>query len=393
MKEYFVDLHIHIGRTFKGKAVKITASRNLTFSNIIEEASERKGIDMIGIIDMHSPQVIEEVEELMQAGAVHELEKGGLRYKQTTVILGCEVEMRFETLKGTAHFLVFMPTLAKMKGFSSWLATKVKNIHLSTQRIYASMAELQDKVNELDGMLIPAHVFTPFKSVYGNCTESLANVLDTSQIPAVELGLSSDTDMADCISELHELTFVTNSDAHSLAKIAREYQKVQLADSSFEELRKALWRSEGRGITANYGLNPKLGKYHLTRCAACSELVKEEPGAHCPYCGHAKLIQGVSNRLHQISDLETPVHPSFRPPYIHQVPLEFIPKLGPKKMQELLNHFHTEMNILHQATEDELTAVVGSEISSFIVKNRHGEMHVLEGGGGKYGKVLIPTEK
>ena len=393
MKEYFVDLHIHIGRTFKGKAVKITASRNLTFSNIIEEASERKGIDMIGIIDMHSPQVLEEVEELIKDGLVHEQEQGGLRYKQTTVILGCEVEMRFEALKGTAHFLVYMPTLAKMKNFSTWLATKVKNIHLSTQRVYASMAELQEKVKVENGILIPAHVFTPFKSVYGNCTDSLANVLDPSQIPAIELGLSSDTEMADCISELHDLTFVTNSDAHSLPKIAREYQKVLLADANFEELRKALWRREGRQIMANYGLNPKLGKYHLTRCASCDELVKEEPGAHCPYCGHAKLIQGVSNRLHQIADLEQPNHPSFRPPYIHQVPLEFIPKLGPKKMNELLNHFHTEMNILHHVAESELAAVVGSEISGYIVKNRRGEMHVLEGGGGKYGKVLVPLEK
>lgn len=63
MKEFFADLHIHIGRTHKGKAVKITASNQLTFSNIIEEASERKGLDMIGIIDMHSPQVLEEVED------------------------------------------------------------------------------------------------------------------------------------------------------------------------------------------------------------------------------------------------------------------------------------------------------------------------------------------
>ncbi|MCL6508580.1 MAG: endonuclease Q family protein, partial [Bryobacteraceae bacterium] len=72
--------------------------------------------------------------------------------------------------------------------------------------------------------------------------------------------------MADQIAELHRYPYLTNSDAHSLRKIAREYEEVRLAAPTFAELEKALRGEDGRAIVANYGLNPKLGKYHQTVC-------------------------------------------------------------------------------------------------------------------------------
>ena len=48
---YVCDLHVHIGRASNGQAVKITASRDLTFENIAREAAERKGIDVVGVVD------------------------------------------------------------------------------------------------------------------------------------------------------------------------------------------------------------------------------------------------------------------------------------------------------------------------------------------------------
>lgn len=388
MKDYFVDLHIHIGRTNKGKPVKITASRDLTFSNIIEEASQRKGMDMIGIIDMHAPEVLEEVDLLLSAGALAELPEGGLKYKNTVIIMGSELELRFEKVGGTAHFLVFFPFLDEMKSFSSWLGQRVKNITLSTQRVYTTMEELQDRISSGKGFLIPAHVFTPFKSVFGNCGATLAEFMDSSQVAAIELGLSADSEMADRLSELATKTFLTNSDAHSLSKIAREYQKIRMKQSNFEELRKALWREEGRKVTANYGLHPKLGKYHLTRCSTCDELVREGGSGRCPYCGQVKLIKGVFNRLEEIADQKDAIHPAHRPPYIHQVPLEFIPGIGSKKIQELLLHFGTEMKVLHEADEESLSTILGEKIAKLILQNREGEIDVLEGGGGKYGKIV-----
>lgn len=52
------------------------------------------------------------------------------------------------------------------------------------------------------------------------------------------------TELADQISELETRTFITNSDAHSLPKIAREYNKILVEGISFKELLKAL-KNEG----------------------------------------------------------------------------------------------------------------------------------------------------
>src|SRR5690606_31932063 len=168
-------------------------------------------------------------------------EEGGLRFKNVTLILGSELEIYDENCKGPIHVLAFMPTIEKMKEFTVWLSERMKNITLSSQRIYVGARELQSKVKELTGIFIPAHVFTPYKSMYGRgVKQSLTEVFDENLIDGIELGLSSNTDMADQIIELHQFTFVSNSDAHSLPKIAREYQIIKMQEPTFEELRLAL---------------------------------------------------------------------------------------------------------------------------------------------------------
>jgi PHP family Zn ribbon phosphoesterase len=82
MNDYYVDLHIHIGRTESGKPVKISGSRNLTFYNIAHESATRKGMDMIGIIDCHSPSVQEEIMAYLHSGEMLELAGGGIRYRE-----------------------------------------------------------------------------------------------------------------------------------------------------------------------------------------------------------------------------------------------------------------------------------------------------------------------
>ena len=37
----------------------------------------------------------------------------------------------------------------------------------------------------------------------------------------------------------------------------------------------ALKNQEGRKIVANYGLDPKLGKYHRTYCEVCNKIYQE----------------------------------------------------------------------------------------------------------------------
>lgn len=386
LKEIYADLHIHIGRTEKGRAVKITGSKNLTLKNILETATSRKGLDLIGIIDCHSPEVIEEIEQLIHEGQAWELDEGGVRFKQTTLILGSEIEIYDAHCHGPIHVLCFIPTIEKMKIFSDWLRTQLKNIHLSSQRIYCDGRTLQQKVYELNGLFIPAHVFTPFKSLFGRgVKKSLREVFDPSLIDAIELGLSSDTTMVKGMSELAPYSFVTNSDAHSLGKLAREYQKINVADANFEELRKALHQKEGRSIVANYGLNPLLGKYYETVCADCGEQITESHHARCPHCGKDHLIKGVAKRIRELSD--TPLQHVDRPPYIHQVPLDFIPGIGPKTIDKMLAAFGTEMKILHKVSLDELQEVVPTKIATCLDLARKGELAITVGGGGVYGKV------
>lgn len=385
MNRYYVDLHIHIGRTWTGKPVKITGAKTLTFTNIIEHARHVKGLNMVGIIDSHSPEVIMEMESLIESGEVYEHPDGGLVFGDLTVITGSELEIYDEGCNGPIHVLCFMPNLSAMKEFSQWLSGHLKNIQLSSQRLYVTGRVLQKKVKDMGGIFIPAHVFTPFKSLYGKgVNRSLTEVFDPYLIDGIELGLSSDTDMADQIGEIHPYTFVTNSDAHSLAKIAREYQVIEMKEPTFAELQKALIGEDGRKVIANYGLDPLLGKYHKTVCADCLHPAHEGEQV-CGHCGHKKIIKGVADRILELKTAES--SPPGRPPYVHQVPLEFIPGLGPRLLEKLVNHFGSEMAILHEVPYKALVEVIPEKIANLILKAREGKINLAAGGGGKYGKI------
>src|SRR5690606_22141317 len=100
MMEFYADLHIHIGRTASGKPVKITGSKTLTLANILHVASSQKGLDIIGVVDCHAPEIIYEIEQLIKQGELIELQEGGLRYNDTTLILGSEIEIYDENCQG-----------------------------------------------------------------------------------------------------------------------------------------------------------------------------------------------------------------------------------------------------------------------------------------------------
>lgn len=396
MYEVFADLHVHIGRSESGKPIKITAARSLNFANIAKECADRKGINVVGIIDCASPYVIEDIENFLKTGDAYELKDGGIIYKdKVCILLGSEVETSEKGRNGksgSAHNICFFPYLKDIKGFSNELSHHLKNITLSTQRTDLSGYELIDIVEKYNGILIPAHVFTPHKSYYGNCTDRLENIFREKfdKIFAIELGLSSDTYLADTISELETRTFLTNSDAHSLPKIAREYNKIAVEDISFKEIVKALKKEDGRRIIANYGLDPKLGKYHRTYCDDCKKSIEtKEPVEKCPMCGGKNVTFGVFDRIELIKDKEQTKSPEDRPPYIYQIPLGFIPGVGGKTISKLLNTFETEMNILHKLSKDDIEMVVGEKIANNIENARNGNAKIHSGGGGVYGKVSV----
>ena len=396
MEEVFADLHVHIGRSENGKPIKITAARSLNFANIAKECADRKGINIVGIIDCASPYVIEDIENFLKTGEAYEIEDGGIIYKdKVCILLGSEVETSEVGRNGkcgAAHNVCFFPHLSDIKGFSKEMSRHIHNITLSTQRSDVSGYELIDIVEKYNGILIPAHCFTPFKSYYGNCVDRMKDIFKEKfdKIFSIELGLSADTYLADMITELEDKTFVTNSDAHSLPKIAREYNKMLVNDISFKEVVKALKGEDGRKVLCNYGLDPKLGKYHRTFCDSCNQVIEtKEPVAVCPFCGSDKVTFGVFDRIELIKDKEKSKSPVNRPPYVYQVPLTFIPGVGNKTIDRLLDSFGTEMTILHKLSKDDIEAVVGEKVANEIIASREGKMKIHAGGGGVYGKVTV----
>ncbi|MDA8442780.1 MAG: endonuclease Q family protein [Peptococcaceae bacterium] len=383
----FADMHIHVGRAGNDKPVKITAARSLTVANILQEAAERKGIHMVGIVDAGSPAVQADIAALCRQGELQTLAGGGLSYRRKlTLILGMEIETTEQ--KGAGHCVVYLPSLAMMQGFTTSLQPYITNLQLSTQKARLCLAQVWDLAAQFAGIVMPAHIFTPYKSVYGSCCDSLQELLRPEQLAelkAVELGLSSDTYLAELIGELHGVSFLSNSDAHSLPKIGREYNLLELPTIDFANFVRALTGENGCRILANYGLDPKLGKYHRTFCEACNTVTQAPPPVTvCPECGSPHVVKGVLDRITEITAPAVAV----RPPYVHQVPLQFLPGLGPKTLAKLLDHFGTEMHVLHFAAEAELVGVVGATLTRYIMASRLGNISIATGGGGIYGKVI-----
>lgn len=388
MLEYFADLHVHIGRTNKGEAVKITASDRLTFENILHEAASRKGIDAIAIVDCASLGVLDDIQEMLGRDEMRVQEGGGLLYRERLAVFPA-VEVGVDVGRGEAHFIVYLPDHHAAAEFSAFLASHVTNVQLSSQKARCSASELLAATQRCGGFLIPAHAFTPHKGYFGHSADRLSDVFTPEEIaamPAVELGLSCDTQMAARISELDEFAFLSNSDAHSLAKIAREYNRIRAKDLSFTSLRNALSGVEGE-VVANYGLDPRLGKYHRTFCEHCALNVPLLAERICPQCRGRRLVVGVADRLDEVADRPQSYNQENRPHYYHQVPLEYVPGVGPRTLDRLIATFGSEMRVLHDADLEDLTRVVPPRVAEAIVAAREGRLHFIEGGGGRYGRV------
>lgn len=392
MKNFFCDMHIHIGATSQGRPVKITASRKLIFENIVRESLSRKGMDLIGIVDCASPGVLWDIRKMIGSGELYPLPEGGLLHRdRLTVLLGSEVETAEEN-GGTSHHVGFFPTVKAISEFSGIMKQYITNIELSSQRASLTARELLDVIHTTGGIMIPAHVFTPHKSLYGNAGRRLGEIFgeSVSRIYSVELGLSADTYIADHLEELREVTFLSNSDAHSIPKIAREYNVIRMEKPNFKEFVLALHRRGNREVRENIGMDPRLGRYHRTFCLKCQKVLEGPPPIlKCPHCGGEgkDIVRGVLDRIIDIGDYPHPVHPEHRPPYRYQIPLMFVPGMNETRLKHLLEVFGSEMAILNTATEEEIRAALPFKIARDLIDARNGKLNLEAGGGGHYGKV------
>jgi uncharacterized protein (TIGR00375 family) len=389
LRDFYCDFHIHVGKSL-GKPVKMAAAPSLTLESLLNHARDDKGLDIVTVIDGVCSNVLTELQQLLHAGRLEHVHGGGYRCENGLVLfVGAEVEVGGPT-GGAAHFGCWFDSLYAAQDFNSWLQTVQKNVSLSSQRARTDAFTLQREVKERDGMFIVHHAFTPHKGLYGNCVSNIAEMVNPALVDALELGLSADSAMADCLGELQSTTFISNSDAHSLPKIAREYNRLSLHEASFSEVRLGFHRLQGRNIAANYGLHPALGKYHRSSCYDCGVVWPAENQSLCA-CGSRRKIMGVFDRLCDIRDTDSPAHPPHRPIYVHQVPLEFVPGLGPKARGRLLEVFGTEMNVLHRASVEDLEGAVGRALAERIDMARIGNVNFVPGGAGVYGKLKLPV--
>lgn len=393
MNRYFADFHIHVGISESGKWVKIPTSRNLTVRNILDTALQRKGLQIVAIVDAMSPWVQQDLQRLLDEGSLTLLAGGGYLYQNgVTLLLGAEIET-CEAGGGMCHSLSYLPDLAAMEDFSRVMSKHIRNIGLSTQNAHMSFSKLAGIARSHEALFVPAHAFTPHKSLYGTCVRRMAESLSTvdiESIAAIELGLSADTEMADRIRELWNFEFLTNSDAHSPEKIGREYNLMELASPSYAECALAFRRQSGRRVIENFGMDPRLGKYHQSCCGKCNTIFADsEAAGKCPVCGSGKLVKGVADRIEAISDLSPGCHPPHRAAYSYQVPLLMLPGLGGGTLAKLVGELGTEMELIHSVPVSEIERVGGRRVAAAIEAVRAGTAQVQSGGGGIYGKIKI----
>ncbi|MEK6941426.1 MAG: phosphotransferase, partial [archaeon] len=248
--------------------------------------------------------------------------------------------------------------------------------------------------------------YTGLYAFYGSAKKAYGKM--GGKLLFIELGLSADTDFADTISENHNYAFLSSSDAHSPwpNRIGREFNRIKMRKPDYKNLVKALSERDEKLIELNAGLNPMEGKYHKTACNNCFAQYQLSQAKtfsfRCIKCG-AEIKRGVRDRIEMLADTKKGVHPKFRPPYLHLLPLAEIIQLafGVKspnaqkvqgKWKDFVERFGNEIRVLVDAPVQEL-AEVDAGVAKKIEAFRKGLVLYIPGGGGKYGTPIICETK
>jgi len=388
MMEINADLHMH-GLYSGGVS-------NRMVPKVIGEQAPLKGLDLVGTADVLNERWIKLLKEQLKNENEMLVHPNGTKF-----ILQTEVEDNHRV-----HHVILIPSFSKVHELREKFK-KYANLDTDGRpKIHLNGEEIAEIVLESGCLIGPAHAFTPWTAIfkeYDSLRECYGEYTD--KIHFLELGLSADTNLADKITDLHRLTFLSNSDAHSPwpNKMGREFNRFKVKEISFEEIKKALKREGGRGCILNVGLNPKEGKYHLTRCMNCLLFFKLEDaerfGWRCPNCGKP-IKKGVYDRIQELADLKEPEHPEHRSQYIHTIPLSEIISLAlgiknvySKQVQDtwekIIGVFGNEIKVLIEVGFDDLNKV-NQKVAEMIKAFREDKINYIPGGAGVYGKILLP---
>lgn len=280
-----------------------------------------------------------------------------------------------------------------------------------------------------DCYLIPAHIWTPWFGVLGSKSgfDSIEECYGdlTERVFAVETGLSADPATNWLLSSLDRYRSVSNSDAHSPAKLGREATVFNTNMDYFSMFRGI---KTGKGFLGTVEFFPEEGRYHHDghrKCGVC--LTPDESRKYkgkCPVCGKP-LTLGVMHRVGQLADRSEIVgcvkhtdnddsgafHAPYKAatpgphiaPFRSLIPLEEIlseiHRVGPqskfvrRNYDNLLAEVGPELFILEAAPINEISRKGSSLLAEAISRMRAGRVIRRPGFDGQYGTIRLFTDE
>ena len=405
------DLHIH--SRFSMATRREGTPENLDFW------ARKKGISLIGTGDFTHPVWREELKERLvtEGNGLYRLrdeyvkeESRKFPGKGTRFVVSGEISSIYKKNGKTrkVHNVILLPSLEAADAMAQRLE-KIGNIHSDGRPILGlDSHDLLEMMLDVcpEGILIPAHIWTPHFSVLGaksgfdsveECFEELA-----PYIHALETGLSSDPAMNWRISKLDRYQLVSNSDAHSPSKLGREANLLDI-DCSYEGLYRAI--QTGEGLEGTVEFFPEEGKYHFDGHRKCgvslSPVEAERLGGICPVCGK-KLTMGVDHRVEQLADRAEGFVKKDGKKYESLVPLPEVISAcmgystASKKVQgcfeQMIQTLGTEFDILRNVPSEDIKSCAGERIAEGIENVRTGNVKRIPGYDGEYGKIELFDE-
>ncbi|MFO8016307.1 MAG: endonuclease Q family protein [Candidatus Woesearchaeota archaeon] len=391
------DLHVH-SRFSRG------TSNSLNIDNL-EKYALIKGVDLLGTGDFTHPEWIKELKQKLEEDGT-----GILRTKNGyPFMLQTEISLIYS--QGGAGRKVHMVVLAKDFGIVDQITSALKKrgrVDYDGRPIFGiPCPEFVEMMKGIDRSieLIPAHVWTPWFSLFGSRSgfNSVKECFQdqTKHIHALETGLSSDPEMNWRLSQLDPYALVSFSDLHSYWpwRIGRE-ATVFDTKPSYDSIMKAI-RTK-KGLKETIEVDPGYGKYHYTghrNCNVCLDPKKSlDSEGICPKCG-GKLTVGVLERVEELADRPPGYRPKDAKPFRKLIPLSEIIAhiLGKsiatqavwKEYNNLINNLGSELSVLLEAGKDELMRFTGQRIADAVMKNREGKIRIKPGYDGEYGAPLF----
>ena len=411
LMKMIADLHIH--SRFSMATSKEGTPENLDFW------ARKKGISLIGTGDFTHPVWREELKERLvsEGNGLYRLRDASVKEESrkfpgegTRFVVSGEISSIYKKNGKTrkVHNVILLPSLEAADAMAQRLE-KIGNIHSDGRPILGlDSHDLLEMMLDVcpEGILIPAHIWTPHFSVLGaksgfdsveECFEELA-----PYIHALETGLSSDPAMNWRISKLDRYQLVSNSDAHSPSKLGREANLLDI-DCSYEGLYRAI--QTGEGLEGTVEFFPEEGKYHFDGHRKCgvslSTVEAERLGGICPVCGK-KLTMGVDHRVEQLADRAEGFVKKDGKKYESLVPLPEVISAcmgystASKKVQgcfeQMIQTLGTEFDILRNVPSEDIKSCAGERIAEGIENVRTGNVKRIPGYDGEYGKIELFEE-